>query len=304
MSGERQPRTSERLHRRARERGADRLLYALVRAPLALLLRLWFRVHISGASNIPARGAAIVAPNHKSFLDAFFIALATRRHVRFMAKSELMEGPLGWLFVRLGAFPVRRGGSDAEAMETARTILERGGLLVIFPEGTRVEDPNALGAPHHGAGRLAVASGAPIVPAAIAGTQRLWFGPLPKPRRVRLTFMPPIAARRVADEPDAVAEIIDRQVWPSVREAYGRELARPGLILAGLAAVGLGAGLLARRRGIAPPRLLGVVEPGNVRRRRRRHRRLRRVRRRVRRVRRGLRVGLALWRASRRLRRR
>jgi 1-acyl-sn-glycerol-3-phosphate acyltransferase len=304
MSAEPPPRSSERLHRRARERGADPRLYALVRAPLSVLLRLWFRVHISGASNIPARGAAIIAPNHKSFLDAFFIALATRRHVRFMAKSELIEGPLGWLFSRLGAFPVRRGESDAEAIETARAILAQGGLLVIFPEGTRVEDPDALGAPHHGAGRLAVSSGAPIVPAAIAGTQRLWFGPLPKPRRVRLAFMAPIEASRLADEPDAVAEIIDRQVWPSVREAYGRELARPGVILAGLTAVGLGAGLLARRRGIAPPRVLGVVEPGKVRRRRRRRRRARRMRRRVRRLRRGVRVGLALWRVSRQLRRR
>jgi 1-acyl-sn-glycerol-3-phosphate acyltransferase len=121
-------------------------------------------MHIVCAENIPAQGAAIIAANHKSFLDAFFIRLSTHRHVRFMGKTELFRGPLGWLFLRLGAFPVRRGEADADAMETAQLILEQGGLVVIFPEGTRVDDPHAVGAPHHGAGRLALQSGAPIVP--------------------------------------------------------------------------------------------------------------------------------------------
>ena len=144
-----------------------------------------------------------------------------------MAKTELMRGPLGWLFVRLGAFPVRRGEADADAIETARSILEQGGLVVVFPEGTRVEDPRALGSPHHGAGRLALQSGAPIVPAAIAGTHKLWLGPLPKPRRVQVSFLAPIDPQRLAGRPEAVEEIIDRRVWPSVRREYGRQLVRP-----------------------------------------------------------------------------
>jgi 1-acyl-sn-glycerol-3-phosphate acyltransferase len=255
----------ERVHRRARERGVDGRLYALVRSLLAPLLRLWFRVRISGTEHIPAQGAAIIAPNHKSFLDAFFVAIATHRHVRYMAKTELFKGPLGWLFARLGAFPVRRGEADAEAMRTARLILEQGGLLVIFPEGTRVEDPHALGSPHHGAGRLALQTRAPIVPAAIAGTQKLWLGPIPKPRRVQLSFLPAIEPQQLAGRPDAVSELIDRELWPAVQREYGRQLARPGLILAVLGAIGLGAGLLARRQARAETRLLGVVEPRKVR---------------------------------------
>jgi 1-acyl-sn-glycerol-3-phosphate acyltransferase len=278
MTDQREHPSLDRAHRRARERGVATPLYALVRFLLTPMLRLWFRMRISGAENIPAVGAAIVAPNHKNFLDAFFVGIATPRHVRYMAKVELFRGPLGWLLPRLGAFPVRRGEADAEAMETARLILEQGGLLVVFPEGTRVEDPHALGSPHHGAGRLALLTGAPIIPAAIAGTQKLWLGPLPKPRRVQLAFLPAIDPRRLSGRPDALSELIDRELWPAVQREYGRELARPGLILAALVAIGLGGGLLARRRARAQIRMLGVVEPRRVRRRKAREGLLERLR--------------------------
>lgn len=242
-------------------------------------MRGWFRMRISGTERIPPAGAAIIAPNHKSFLDAFFVGVAAPRQVRYMAKSELFRGPLGWLFLRLGAFPVRRGGADAEAIATSRLILEQGGLLVLFPEGTRVQDAHALGSPHHGAGRLALQTGAPIVPAAIAGTQRLWLGPVPKPRRVQLTFLPAIDPHRFSSRPDALSAIVDRELWPAVEREYRSELARPGLILAALAALGLGGGLLARRRARAQTRLLDVVEPLKVRRRKARRRLLTRLRR-------------------------
>jgi 1-acyl-sn-glycerol-3-phosphate acyltransferase len=267
MSDERDDANLDRAHLNARERGVLGPLYALVRLLVTPVLRGWFRVRISGTDHIPATGAAIIAPNHKSFLDPFFVGIATRRHVRYLAKTELFKGPLGRLLLGLGAFPVRRGEADAAAMQTARLILEQGGLVVVFPEGTRVEDPDALGSPHHGAGRLALDTGAPIIPAAIAGTQTLWLGPSPKPRRVQLAFLPAIEPQQLSDRPDAVSELIDRELWPAVQREYGRELARPGAILAGLAAVGLGAGLVARRQARANTRLLGVVEPRKTRRR-------------------------------------
>jgi 1-acyl-sn-glycerol-3-phosphate acyltransferase len=270
----------ERLHRRARERGPSPVLYAVTRALLAPPFRLWFRMRISGVENIPLDGPAIIAPNHKSFFDAFFIAIATRRQVRFMAKAELFPGLLGWLFVRLGAFPVRRGEADVEALRTARLILDQGGLLVIFPEGTRVEERDALGSPHHGAGRLALEARAPIIPAAIAGTGGLWVGPIAKPSRVQLSFLAPIDPADLADEPDALTRLVDELVWPAVRLEYGNQLARPGLLLTALAAIGIGAGLAARRRATAETRLLGVMGPGNVRRRAARRRRVNRLRRR------------------------
>jgi len=243
------------------------------------MLRLWFRVRVSGSEQIPAEGPAIVAPNHKNFLDPLFIGIATRRRVRYMAKVELFKRPLGSLLLRLGAFPVRRGEADAEALETARAILAAGGLVVVFPEGTRVEAADALGSPHHGAGRLALETGAPIVPAAITGTSHLWRGALPKLKRVQLAFLPAIAPYPPGDR-DQLSELIDERMWPAVREEYGRLRANPGLIAAGLATLGVGGGLLAKRRLEArrKPRLLGKVQTRKLRRRNARRRPVRRVR--------------------------
>ena len=141
-----------RAHAYAREQGFSGPLYAAIRALATAVLPNVVSRTVSGAEHIPADGGVIVAPNHKNFLDPFFIGIATRRHVRFMAKIELFKGPLRWLLVRLGAFPIRRGESDTEALDTAAAILRAGGLVVVFPEGTRVEQPDALGAPRHGAG--------------------------------------------------------------------------------------------------------------------------------------------------------
>jgi 1-acyl-sn-glycerol-3-phosphate acyltransferase len=174
---------------------------------------------------------------------------------------------------------VRRGEVDADAVETARTILNGGGLVVIFPEGTRVAPRDALGSPHHGAGRLALVTGAPILPTAIIGTSHLWRWALPQLKRVQLTFLPPVAPQR-SDGPDDLSELIDERVWPAVREEYGRLRATPGIIAAGIATLGIG-GLLARRQleRKRQPRLLGKVEPRKLRRRKTRRRWLRRVRR-------------------------
>jgi len=264
-----EPHPAERkAHAYACERGVSRQLYGFVRLLAMLALRTWFRVRVSGVEHIPADGPAIIAPNHKNVLDAFFVGIATRRHVRYMAKIELFKGPLAWLFPRLGAFPVRRGEADEAAVKTARAILRGGGVVVVFPEGTRVEQPDALGSPHHGAGRLALETGAPIIPAAITGTSHLWRGALPKAKRVQLTCLSAVVPEAMAGR-DAASELIDERVWPTVQEEYGRLSAKPGLIVAGLAAVGIGGGLLARRRLQAQrkPRLLGKVAPRRLRRR-------------------------------------
>ena len=238
-------------------------LYAFARVLVSLALGSWFRLHVSGSEYVPERGAAIVAANHKSFLDPFFLGLATGRTLRYMAKAELFKPPLGWLLLRLGAFPVRRGEADADALATARAILGDGGVVVVFPEGTRVDEPDALGSPHHGAGRLARETGAPIVPTAILGTSRLWLGPIPKPRRIDVSFLPP--------EDAGADELIDGRVWPAVREEYGRLRATPRAIAAALAAAGLGGALVRRRvERRRKPRLLGIIEPRRLRRRGRR----------------------------------
>jgi 1-acyl-sn-glycerol-3-phosphate acyltransferase len=201
--------SNEEAHRLAREKGVSRRLYALVRGIVSPLFRAYFRMHISGADCIPAEGPAIVAPNHKSFWDSFFIGVCTRRHVRFMAKTELIEARYGRLLVRLGAFPVRRGQADADALETARIILRQGGLLALFPEGTRIRDPDNLGHPHRGAGRLALDTGAPLVPCAVTGTERIFRGGFPVPRRVQVAFSPPVSVTDTPPTPEAASDLID-----------------------------------------------------------------------------------------------
>jgi 1-acyl-sn-glycerol-3-phosphate acyltransferase len=240
--------SNEEAHRLAREKGVSYWFYALVRGIVSPLFRLYFRMHVSGADCIPAEGPAIVAPNHKSFLDSFFIAVCTRRHVRFMAKTELIEARYGPLLVRLGAFPVRRGQADADALETARIVLKQGGLLALFPEGTRVRDPDHLGHPHRGAGRLALETGAPLVPCAITGTEKIFRGGFPVPRRVQVAFSPPIQVSELAATPEAAATLVSETLWPEVEGSYRQLRARPTLIAAGLAALGLGGGLLLRRK--------------------------------------------------------
>jgi 1-acyl-sn-glycerol-3-phosphate acyltransferase len=240
--------SNEEAHRLAREKGVSRILYAVVRGIVSPLFRLYFRMHVSGSDCIPAEGPAIVAPNHKSFWDSFFIAVCTRRHVRFMAKTELIEARYGRLLVRLGAFPVRRGQADEEALETARIVLRQGGLLALFPEGTRIRDPDELGHPRRGAGRLALETGAPLVPCAITGTEKIFRGGFPVPRRVQVAFSAPIPVSDLTATPDAAATLISDTVWPEVEGEYRRLRARPTLIAAGLAAMGIGGGLLARRR--------------------------------------------------------
>lgn len=243
--------TIEEAHRLAREKGVSRPLYALVRALLAIPMRVWFRMRISGREHIPAEGAAILAPNHKSFYDSFFLGLATPRHLRFMGKVELFEGWKGRLLVRLGAFPVRRGEADAEALATARWLLETGELVAIFPEGTRVRDPEALGSPRRGAGRLALESGAVLVPAAIAGTENLFAGPFPKPKRVQIAFARPMPVAEIASSEEEAGRLVQEVLWPEVESQFWRLRARRGLVAGALAAAGLGGGLLLRRRRAA-----------------------------------------------------
>lgn len=237
--------THEEAHRLARSKGSNRVLYFLVRLVLIPIVRLAFGLTATGTENIPAKGPVVIVPNHKSFWDAFFIAAVVRRRLHFMGKAELFNGWRGRLFVALGGFPVLRGSSDAEAIETSRTILERGDVLALFPEGTRVPDPEKLGIPRRGATRLAIETGAVIVPTAITGTEkRRWH----LPRRVRIAFGEPVPVTDLSPTPEHAGLLLEQTVWPSISEDYHRLRARPGVVAAGFAALGVGYALHRRRR--------------------------------------------------------
>jgi 1-acyl-sn-glycerol-3-phosphate acyltransferase len=233
----------EDAHQLARERGVNVMLVRVVRFILIPVLRLAFGMRVTGRENVPTTGAAIIAPNHKSFWDAFFIAAVVRRNIRFMGKAELFAGRRGRLLLALGGFPVQRGASDSEAIETARAVLRNGDVLALFPEGTRVRDPEALGTPRRGAARLALETGAPLIPTAITGTERRRFH---LPRAVQISFGEPIPVASGEPTPEAAAELVDTALWPTISEDYRRLKAGPGLVAAGLAAAGLG--LLVQRR--------------------------------------------------------
>jgi 1-acyl-sn-glycerol-3-phosphate acyltransferase len=132
-------------------------------------------------------------------------------------------------------------------------VLRDGGLLALFPEGTRVRDPDRLGEPRRGAARLALESGATIVPAAISGTEDLWLGPLPKPRRVQVAFSAAVPVDRLPATPEGAERLTDAQVWPEVERSYRALRSRRTAAAALLAALGLGGGLAYRRSRRPPP---------------------------------------------------
>lgn len=131
-----------------------------------------FRWEPAGQDNIPSSGPVIICSNHISWWDPVAIGCACPRNVRFMAKEELFRDKVFGSYLRaLGAFPVRRGKPDRVALRTALGILSEGGVLGMFPEGTRSRT-GELGKPEPGAAVIAIKSGAPVVPAAIVGVYR------------------------------------------------------------------------------------------------------------------------------------
>jgi 1-acyl-sn-glycerol-3-phosphate acyltransferase len=207
-----------RAHQIARERGTSPILYWIARIVLHPLAALLFRREGIGAEAVPKEGPVLIAANHRSFSDPFMIGLCIRRPLHFMAKVELFDKR--WkarLLLALGAFPVRRGESDEEAIATARAILERGGVVGIFPEGTRVR-PGPLGRPRRGVGRLALETGATIVPAAVVGTEDIRAGWRVRPRKVRVRFGRPVTFPRPLDghASAGAAREITARVWSSV----------------------------------------------------------------------------------------
>ena len=154
------------LHARARDKGVNPLIYWLVRGVAAAVLPPLLPALADRARARPRQGPVILASNHRSFLDPFVIATIARRPLYYVAKEELFTSRFtAWLLNNLGAFPVRRGEGDADMIDTAKAILARGDAVLIFAEGTRIR-PGALGRPRRGVGRLALETGAPVVPVA------------------------------------------------------------------------------------------------------------------------------------------
>jgi glycerol-3-phosphate dehydrogenase (NAD(P)+) len=203
------------LHSRARN-GVNPVVYWLVRAVLQPFFRVYFRLTRIGGEHVPASGPAIVASNHRSFLDPFVIATAARRPMYYVAKKELFQRRWqAWILNSLGAFPVDRGAGDSNAMTTAREILERGDIVLIFPEGTRVR-PGPLGAPRRGVGRLALQTGAPVIPVAVIGTEAIRNRWRVRPHRVTIRYGRALTFPRLDEPSPGLAALVTSRIWPCV----------------------------------------------------------------------------------------
>jgi 1-acyl-sn-glycerol-3-phosphate acyltransferase len=210
----------DRFHERTRTRRPD-WVYELVRIVLTPYLLLFYRARCIDSHHVLADGPVIIAPNHFSFLDHFFVAVYLRRKVHFMAKSQLFKPPLQFIFTHGGVFPVRRGHQDNEAFVTAETVLARGDIVVMYAEAGRSRS-GELGKPRHGLGRLALESGAPVVPTAIAGTERARNWRRLQFPKVTVQFGEPLRFEQVTEPSREQAQAASEVVFDRVREMHGR----------------------------------------------------------------------------------
>jgi 1-acyl-sn-glycerol-3-phosphate acyltransferase len=208
--------------------------YPFARLILTLPTILIYRLRAIGLQNVPRSGPLVLAPNHFSQMDHFFIGACLRRQVRFMAKSQMFGPPvLTYIYKHGGVFPVRRGRHDEEAFKTAYTILDQGEMLLVYVEGGSSHSLHP-GGPKPGIGRIALETGVPIVPVAIHGSagvrgwKRLRFPRVTVQFGEPLTF--PVEASPGRDRQLEVAsEVFDR-----VRAMYTalEERGRRGVIRA------------------------------------------------------------------------
>jgi 1-acyl-sn-glycerol-3-phosphate acyltransferase len=206
-------------HTRTRDRdpGPGQVLVRLAITPPCRVL---WRLRHEGRDNLPRQGAVIVAANHASFMDHFFIGLGIARPINFMAKSQLFTPFSRTLLSVLGAYPVIRGAHDEDSQATSLAILDRGSVLITYPQGGRARADEFGGRARPGVGRLMYESGAPVIPTAVIGSARVreWRrGHFP---RITVRYGDPI---RVARDPAAGLrkhQALAEEVMLAVRALY------------------------------------------------------------------------------------
>ena len=196
-------------------------VYTLARVILTLPTLLIYRVRAIGLENVPREGALVLAPNHFSQMDHFFAGVYLRRKIRFMAKSQMFGPPvLTSIYKHGGVFPVRRGQHDEEAFKTAYTLLDQGEMLLVYAEGGRSRSQE-LGEPKPGIGRIALESGAPIVPVAIHGSAHVRGWKRLRFPKVTIQFGAPVSFPVEADPSRERQLEVATEVFAEVEEMYG-----------------------------------------------------------------------------------
>jgi 1-acyl-sn-glycerol-3-phosphate acyltransferase len=199
--------------------------YTLVRIIVTLPALLIYRVRVIGRENVPKDGPLILAPNHFSQMDHFFVGLRLRRRIRFLAKSQMFGPPVLTYIYRVGGvIPIRRGHHDEKAFETAFAVLGQEEMLLIYAEGGRSRS-GELGEPKPGVGRLALESGAPVVPVAIHGSAKVRRWKRLRFPRVTVKYGEPLSFP-LERSPSRERQLeVAGEIFGRVREMY-EELAR------------------------------------------------------------------------------
>ncbi len=209
----------DRFHERSRTREPDPM-YEFVRLVTTVYSLTFFRAQCISSEKVPQSGPVILAPNHFSFMDHFFLGAFIRRKVRFMAKSQLFKPPLQFVYTHGGVFPVRRGVGDKEAFITAHSVLKRGGCIAMYCEGGRSRTGKLAEKPKPGIGRLALESGAPIVPVAIYGSSHVRNWKKLQFPKVTVQYGDPIRYEQVTDPTRDQQQAVAEEIFAEIKRLY------------------------------------------------------------------------------------
>jgi 1-acyl-sn-glycerol-3-phosphate acyltransferase len=209
----------DRFHERARTREPD-WVYEVCRVITSLYAWTFLRARSIGTVNVPGSGAVILAPNHFSFMDHFLVGGFIRRKVRFMAKSQLFKRPMQFVFTHGGVFPVRRGARDDETFITAEAIIAKGGAIAMYCEGGRSRTGKLAEQAKRGIGRLALDTGAPIVPIAIYGSSHVRNWKRLQFPRVTVQYGEPIRWEPIEDATREQQQAVADAVLVEIRRLY------------------------------------------------------------------------------------
>ena len=194
------------------------VVHGITRIVLTTPLRRLWGCHVIGAENLPAQGPAIFASNHASYLDPMILGISYAGNIRWMAKAELWKVPVfRWLIEKLGAFPVKRGKPDREALRKARELLEARKVLGMFPQGTRIKGED-LGEAFPGVGMIALSEDIPVIPIRVRGHDQVFRQGIPRFPAITITVGEPLNLKITGMSKGRAAEEAANRIMAAIKD--------------------------------------------------------------------------------------